>query len=72
MKADWKRLPTRVEHVFTHFKLTLDVYAARVGSRDPAFGVWTPRTDADAAGLPTVMRKILSAADGQGDDLRRG
>jgi A/G-specific adenine glycosylase len=72
VKANWKRLPTRVEHVFTHFKLTLDVYVARVGSRDPAFGVWTPRTDADAAGLPTVMRKILSAADGQGDDLRRG
>ncbi len=70
--ADWKRLPTPGGPRFTHFKLTLDVYAARVGSRDPAFGVWTPRTDADAAGLPTVMRKILSAADGQGDDVRRG
>ena len=67
MKGEWKRLPTRVEHVFTHFKLTLDVYAARVGRADPAFGLWTPRTEADAAGLPSVMRKILGAADGQGD-----
>ncbi|BCW90183.1 Adenine DNA glycosylase [Alphaproteobacteria bacterium SO-S41] len=70
--AEWKRLPTRVEHVFTHFKLTLDVYAARVGSRDPAFGVWTPQSDADAAGLPSVMRKILAASDGEGDHSTRG
>ena len=70
-KAAWRRLPGGVEHVFTHFRLTLDVYAAETGLRDPDLGLWVPWTEAEAAGLPSVMRKVLAAAaNGQGD--RRG
>lgn len=54
-----------VEHVFTHFSLTLSVEVAEVeevsGSR-PAL-VWIPEADARAA-MPTVFRKALDRALG--------
>ncbi|HEY0925432.1 NUDIX domain-containing protein, partial [Brevundimonas sp.] len=51
--ADWREAGF-VEHVFTHFSLTLDV---RVGEGAGDF-VWTPVEDALGA-LPTVFRKAL-------------
>ena len=59
-KARWKKAPGEVEHVFTHFRLTLDVYAARVAT-ETAEGIWLPVADLEAAGLPSVMRKIAAA-----------
>lgn len=61
-KAGWTKLPTRVEHVFTHFALTLEVYAARVGTEDAGLGLWIPAAELDDAGLPSVMRKVAAAA----------
>ncbi len=51
--ADWTEAGG-VEHVFTHFSLTLTVY---VGRGDGDF-LWTPADDA-LASLPTVFRKAL-------------
>jgi A/G-specific adenine glycosylase len=51
-----------VEHVFTHFSLTLDVYVAE--SRDDAGGMeWRTLAEARAA-LPTVFKKALDRALG--------
>jgi len=58
--ARWARATGQVEHVFTHFRLTLDVYAAR-GAPETAEGLWLPLDGLDAAGLPSVMRKVAAA-----------
>ncbi len=58
-EADWHEAPVVVRHTFTHFHLTLRVFAASVG------GVgFTPRADFRPAALPTVMRKVWDAAQG--------
>ena len=54
--GDWRLLGS-VEHVFTHFSLTLDVYEAEVATRLRAFG-WVAVAEARAS-LPTVFRKAL-------------
>ena len=51
--GDW-RAAGSVEHVFTHFSLTLTVH---VGAGDGDF-LWTEAEDA-LASLPTVFRKAL-------------
>lgn len=60
MVADWRKAG-RVSHVFTHFALEVDVYAASV----PAIlaeGFLRGRDELDGEALPTVMRKCLGAA----------
>ena len=54
--ADWRDAGA-VEHVFTHFALTLSVW---VGEGDGDF-LWTPAEEARSA-LPTVFRKALERA----------
>ena len=54
VEADW-RLAGAVEHVFTHFALTLEVRVAR-GAAEGL--IWTPVEEARAS-LPTVFRKAL-------------
>jgi len=56
-KAKWARTGA-VIHIFTHFHLTLDVYAARApkGRRRRAGEQWVAPKD---AALPTVMKKAL-------------
>ncbi len=58
-EADW-RAAGEVEHVFTHFPLTLRVQRAEVAERDAGFD-WRPAAEA-ARALPTVFRKALAAA----------
>ena len=62
ISADWRSLGA-VEHVFTHFALTLQVWRGKAMARDPAF-VWRPASEA-AQVLPSVFRKALDAALGQ-------
>jgi len=53
----------RIVHVFTHFRLELDVWSAT--SPDPAAltdGWWAAPGELDAEALPTVFRKVLAAA----------
>ena len=56
--ASWRDLGA-VEHVFTHFSLTLRVFAAE-GANAGDF-VWTPREGLGA--LPSVFLKAARAAE---------
>jgi A/G-specific adenine glycosylase len=46
-----------IEHVFTHFALTLDLVCADAEDRS-AEGIWWPVADIEQAGLPTVFAKL--------------
>lgn len=54
--GDWRLLGS-VEHVFTHFSLTLDVYEAEIATKT-ADVAWVSVATARAS-LPTVFRKAL-------------
>ena len=56
--SDWRPIGS-VEHVFSHFALTLDVVAAR-GARRDAEGEWWPVDRLDAAGLPTLYARAAA------------
>ncbi|MBP0614799.1 A/G-specific adenine glycosylase [Jiella mangrovi] len=60
-EANWQPVG-EIEHGFTHFRLTLEVWRAenvRDGSSD---GWWSRPEDVASEALPTVMRKVLKAA----------
>ena len=61
LKAQWRRLPGAVAHVFTHFPLELTVFVAQVprGTRAPKGARWVRLVEAHEEALPTVMRKVL-------------
>lgn len=61
--ASWRRVGV-VEHVFTHFRLRLEVVRAQ-GDPTGAEGWWAPLETLDQAGLPTVFLKAarLSASE---------
>lgn len=61
--AAWKNIGI-VEHVFTHFALTLEVWAAKGNAGD---GVWS----ADFSPLPTVFRKAAELSPPAGKAARR-
>lgn len=56
--ADWRSVGP-VEHVFTHFALTLEVWRGEARSKLPALA-WTPLDEA-ARSLPSVFLKALRA-----------
>jgi A/G-specific adenine glycosylase len=60
--ADWRAMG-EVEHVFTHFSLTLTVLKAEVSS-DIEGAAWTPAARA-GEGLPSVFLKALRAGLGR-------
>jgi len=71
--ADWRALPGRVTHAFTHFRLELEVWTATLdgvdgdgadgdGADGEAAGRWILPGDLAAAALPTVMRKVARHA----------
>jgi len=57
-------LDTQIEHVFTHFRLELEIYMVEVarGLPPPAGCRWVHETDLDREALPSLMRKVLTAA----------
>ncbi|MEM1306181.1 MAG: A/G-specific adenine glycosylase [Pseudomonadota bacterium] len=68
LKATWVLAPLTVVHVFTHFRLSLRVYAARVpinaamrANDGPNACRWVARADLYDAALPSVMRKVIAA-----------
>ena len=62
-QADWRLLPGRVRHTFTHFHLELAVMAGRVGEGwSDADGVWVPVERLSEHALPTVMKKAVRQA----------
>ncbi len=62
MAAPWRHAG-EVRHVFTHFELHLDVFAATV-RRIEAEGFLRPATELHAEALPSVMRKGVVVAQG--------
>jgi A/G-specific adenine glycosylase len=59
-KANWRKRIGIVRHGFTHFELEIEVYEAEVSRRPQVEGRWI--ADLSGVALPTVMRKIVSAA----------
>ncbi len=66
LAARWVRVPTVVEHTFTHFHLRLEVRRADIGHSVAAPGDhwWSRPTDLAGEALPTVFRKAIGAAIG--------
>ncbi|MEP9352792.1 A/G-specific adenine glycosylase [Xanthobacter sp. KR7-65] len=62
LAARWRAVPGAVEHVFTHFALTLRVLRAEVpaGTLAPEGHRWVQPGGFDAEALPSVMRKVLA------------
>ncbi len=61
-QADWTAVDEPVVHVFTHFRLELDVVKAEVSAAANADGVWAPVDRLADYALPTVMTKVVKAA----------
>ncbi len=71
LPADWMEAPVSVQHTFTHFQLTLRVFAATVPlDALPAQGRFV--TDFAPSSLPTVMRKVFHAARPVFDSIEAG
>ncbi len=68
--AAWRRAG-EVHHVFTHFELTVTVFAARV-ERIVAEGSLCARTGLGSAALPSLMRKCAALAAAQPAGLAAG
>jgi A/G-specific adenine glycosylase len=73
VRAEWWPVIGVVSHTFTHFRLELTVYRAVVPPdapldlwADPDRCHWVPRRALDKAALPSVMRKVLAHAMGDG------
>ncbi len=56
--GDWRSMG-EIDHIFTHFSLTLQVWRAEVAGEVEG-AVWTPLADADE-GLPSVFLKSAEA-----------
>lgn len=63
--ANWQKRVGEVKHTFTHFHLKLTVFRAEMSGNDPLgtdSGWWSAQDTLSEEALPTVMRKVLSAA----------
>jgi A/G-specific adenine glycosylase len=67
-KPKWRRVPGVVSHVFTHFPLELVVYRAQfaAGTGAPAGARWIALAELDGEALPSLMRKVVAHAAGEG------
>ncbi len=64
IQADWRPVTGTVVHVFTHFRLELNVYCARAGAMEqaPPGCWWAPAETLAGEALPSVMKKVIEAA----------
>ena len=61
IKADW-RYRGQIVHVFTHFRLELEVWSAAVGADKLSRGWWTEPGELKGEALPSLFRKVLAQA----------
>jgi A/G-specific adenine glycosylase len=73
LRAEWWRVTGIVNHTFTHFRLELITYRAVVPAdaqldlwADPERCQWLPRRALAKAALPSLMRKVIAHAMGDG------
>jgi A/G-specific adenine glycosylase len=60
IKAKWQKQAGRAVHIFTHFRLELDVVRAELPRRiNLESGYWHPMAQLKQAGLPTALRKVV-------------
>lgn len=62
--AQWRKLPGAVEQTFTHFALTLTVFAAPFDGVAPAGLFWIAPGEIRHAGMSNIMRKAVLHATG--------
>lgn len=64
IRADYRKLADSVRHVFTHFALTLAIFAADVAPETdaPPECRWVPAGRFGQEALPSLMRKVWTAA----------
>jgi len=55
----WQKLEGTVEHIFSHFRLVLDVRIAYVATRSADNHRWCQPADFNQLALPTVMKKVV-------------
>ncbi len=62
--AAWRRTPGQVVHVFTHFRLELNVFRADAApaSTAPPGAWWAAADELPGEALPSVIRKAIEAA----------
>jgi len=63
-KSAWQPVSDPVVHVFTHFRLELSVYCARLGKMNDALAGhwWAAPSGLVGEALPSVMKKVIEAA----------
>ena len=61
LAADWSHRG-QVVHVFTHFRLELEIWSAQVPPETLAGGWWSEPAALRGEALPTLFRKVLAAA----------
>ena len=68
-EADWRILPQNVQHVFTHFSLTLKIAVTEtmVDADILGAGEYWPVKSLDNAGLPTLFSKVAKAVMARGE-----
>lgn len=68
--GEWVALNRPVDHVFTHFRLTLTVQRLRIPAEaaPESPGQWWPLDRIGEAGLPTLFAKVARAVMKAGDD----
>jgi A/G-specific adenine glycosylase len=59
--GNWKKVG-RINHVFTHFSLELDVFSTETKDPAPTGHFWSLPGDISGEALPTVMKKAIEAA----------
>lgn len=59
--AEWRRMGA-VTHVFTHFRLQLEVWRAAANPSPDAVGWWSAPDQLDTEALPTLYVKVLEKA----------
>jgi A/G-specific adenine glycosylase len=65
--AEWRGLPGKVRHTFTHFHLELEVWSARLKESPEVEGAhWCALDELGGQALPTVMRKVVKQALAEG------
>ncbi len=62
LTAEWRMLPGKIRHTFSHFHLEVILAAGKAGPKGAARGIWKRLDQLEGLALPTVMRKVVRLA----------